>query len=61
MDNYRKVYNGEYTRFLNGESTLFMVNTREMKMLETAQKLVELKAKYKKAYTSMFYATGTLQ
>ena len=60
-NNYRAVFNGETTRFNNGESTIFMVNTRELKLLETLQKLVDIKAKYRKAYAGMFYAAGTLQ
>ncbi len=60
-NNYRSVFNGENTRFNAGESTIFMVNTRELKLLETLQKLVDIKAKYRKAYAGMFYAAGTLQ
>jgi len=56
--NYQKLYSGEQTRFAIGESTLFLLNSRENKVLETRQKLVELKAKWHKSYTGLMWAAG---
>lgn len=57
---YTTLYNGEVVRYKAGESTLFLVNSRELKMLEAAQKLIELKAKQQKAYAGILYAAGIL-
>jgi outer membrane protein TolC len=57
---YQVLYNGEMLKFRSGESTLFLVNSRELKMLEAAQKLVELQAKQQKAYVGILYAAGLL-
>lgn len=57
---YQVLYNGEMLKFRSGESTLFLVNSRELKLLEAAQKLVELQAKQQKAYAGILYAAGML-
>lgn len=59
--NYRKLYMGERIRFDVGESSLFLLNSRENKMLEAAQKLLQLKAKWNKAYAKLYWASGLLQ
>lgn len=59
-DNHRKLFQGEITRFQIGESTLFVLNSRENKMLETAQKLQELKAKWHKSLAGLYWSTGIL-
>lgn len=58
--NYEKLYNAEKFRFQTGESTLFLLNARENKLIESAQKLVELKAKWHKQYAGLFLAAGKL-
>ncbi len=50
----------EETKFSIGESSLFLVNTRENKVLETQQKLQELKTKFFKARIALQWATGRL-
>lgn len=57
---YTTLYNGEVMRFKSGESTLFLVNSRELKLMEALQKMVELKAKQQKAYTGILHAAGML-
>ena len=52
--------NGEITRFENGESSLFLINSREMKYLEAQVKLYELRAKYAKAKTFLYWAAGDM-
>jgi outer membrane protein TolC len=57
---YRQLYRGEDLRFRIGESTMFLLNSREIKVLEAMQKLVELRAKCRKAHAGIFYAAGLL-
>jgi outer membrane protein TolC len=59
-NNYQKLYNGEQMRFEIGESSLFLLNTRENKLLETNQKLIELRIKWQQAYASLLWAAGIL-
>lgn len=59
--NYQKLFLGERLRFRVGESSLFLLNTRENKLLESAQKLVELKTKWHKTYAGLLWAAGSLQ
>lgn len=49
---------GEETRFFNGESSLFLINARELKTIETTQKLIELKSKNRKALVSLKWSAG---
>jgi outer membrane protein TolC len=58
---YRALYNGEMSKFATGESTIFMINTRELKLLEATQKLIELRAKLQKSYAGIYYAAGLLR
>lgn len=58
--NFMKLYQGERLRFETGESSLFLLNARQSKVLETSQKLIELKAKWQKAYVSLLWSSGTL-
>lgn len=60
LDNYRRLYDAERFKFELGESSLFMINSREMKMLETAQKVIELKTKWHKNYSGLLWAAGIL-
>lgn len=59
--NYTKLFQGERMRFNVGESSLFLLNTRENKLLESAQKLVELKTKWHKSYAGLMWSAGYLQ
>ncbi len=51
--NYRRLLTAEETRFGNGESSLFLINTRENKLLETEQKLIELRLKFVNSYNRL--------
>ena len=64
----QQAYNGftallkaESLRFQNGESSLFLLNTRENKVIETAEKLIQLRAKYLKASYGINWAAGNLR
>jgi outer membrane protein TolC len=58
---YSKVFEVEMERFKVGESTLFVLNNREIKVLESRQKLAELKAKFFKTAYGVEWAAGLLQ
>jgi outer membrane protein TolC len=61
LDNFRKLLKAETTLFQNGESSLFLINSRENKVLESENKLVELKTKYFKSIYTLQWAAGILQ
>ena len=61
FNNYTSLLRQEDLKFRNGESSLFMVNSRENKVIETAQKLIELRIKYHKAYYAVLWAGGLLR
>jgi outer membrane protein TolC len=61
LQNYQRLFRGEDTRFRVGESSLFILNTRENKVLESMQKLAELKTKFFKSYRSVTWASGQLR
>lgn len=60
LENYTRLFNGERMRFEIGESTLFLLNSRQNKMIETAQKIAELSAKLGKAKAGVYFAAGLL-
>ena len=51
----------EELRFFQGESSLFLINSRENKVLEMQQKLIELRIKYLKAEYSIDWASGIIR
>lgn len=59
--NYQLLFRGEDTRYKAGESSLFLLNSRENKLLESMQKLVELKAKFNKTKQAVLWAAGQLR
>lgn len=58
---YQRVFEVEIQKFNLGESTLFILNNREIKVLESRQKLAELKAKFFKTAYGVEWAAGLLQ
>lgn len=58
---YLALFKAESLKFYNGESSLFLVNSRESKLIETAEKLVNLRVKYFKAKYSAEWAAGLLK
>lgn len=49
---------GEEIRFNNGEGSLFMINTRELKTIESQQKLIELRSKNQQLLAQVKWAAG---
>ncbi len=58
---YNALLRAENLKFYNGESSLFLVNARETKLIETAEKLVNLRIKYFKAKYASEWAAGVLK
>ena len=58
--NYTALLRNELLRFNNGESSLFLVNSRENKVLEIKQKIIELQVKLLKAIYTLNWAGGAL-
>jgi outer membrane protein TolC len=58
--NILKLQQGEEQRFLNGESSLFLINARELKTLESKEKLIELEGKSMKSMVSYKWSIGDL-
>lgn len=58
---YETLLRAENTRYQNGESSLFLINTRENKVLETAQKIIELEVKWMKARYAAQWSAGVLR
>jgi outer membrane protein TolC len=61
QSNLRQLLKNEELRFSQGESSLFLVNSREMKWLESLQKQTELRVKYLIAAYQVQWAAGTLR
>lgn len=59
--NYVRLFEAEQLRFSLGETTLFLLNSRETKVLEARQKLLELKVKFYQAFAALNWAGGLLQ
>jgi outer membrane protein TolC len=60
LEAQERLTSGEMIRFEVGESTLFLVNARQSKLLETAQKLRETRAKLGKAEAALYNAAALL-
>lgn len=61
LNNMKKLLDAEEQKFCIGESSIFLVNTRENKLLETQQKLAELKTKFFEALLKVQWAAGQIQ
>lgn len=61
LRNYAALLRAEEVRYQNGESSLFLINARENKVLETTQKVLELKVKWLKARYATEWAAGLLR
>ncbi len=59
--NYKRLFEAEQLKFSLGETTLFLLNTRETKLLETQQKLLELKTKFYQSFAKLNWASGLLK
>jgi outer membrane protein TolC len=60
VDNYRALYQGEYSKFLSGESSLFLVNQREVALVDGRLQQVEREARLRKAFFQLERDAGVL-
>ncbi len=60
FNNYSRLLKAEEAKLSIGESSLFLLNSRENKMLEARQKLLELKTKFFKGLIALQWAAGVL-
>jgi outer membrane protein TolC len=51
--NYRRLLDAEETLFRNGESSIFLINSRENKLLDAEQKLLDLRLKFINSYNTL--------
>ncbi len=61
LRNYQQLLSTEEYKFSIGESSLFLLNSRENKVLETRQKVIELRAKYFKSQIALQWSAGVLR
>ncbi len=59
--NYNFLLLNEDLRFKQGESSLFILNSRENKVMESLQKIIELRIKYFKSKYTIDWAAGLLR
>jgi outer membrane protein TolC len=59
-NNYRTLLNAEEIKFELGESSIFLINSREMKYLESEIKLIETDIKTALQYFKYLYVNGIL-
>ncbi|MGQ3015574.1 MAG: TolC family protein, partial [Flavobacteriales bacterium] len=60
VNNYQRLLDAENRKFGIGESSLFLLNSRESKLIESQQKLIELTNKNALARIKFLHATGNL-
>lgn len=58
LENNKKLLAGEEVKFKFGDSSLFLLNSREQKVLETQEKIIELKAKRLKSIQMLKYLSN---
>ncbi len=61
VQNLQKLLKAEEAKFEIGESSMFLVNTRETKLLESQQKLAELKGKFFTKILAIQWASGQIR
>lgn len=61
VNNLQRLLRAEEEKFSLGESSMFLVNTRETKLLESKQKLAELKSKFFTKLLAVQWASGQIR
>lgn len=59
LENYQTLNQAEQAKFDIGESSVFLLNQREIKLIESLQKVNELRAKGRKFLAEIYYRSGT--
>ena len=60
VNNYQRLLRAENIKFQNGESSLFLINSRELKYLDSQEKLIQLEAKVNQIQAKLRAAAGVL-
>ena len=60
VNNYEVLLAAEYEKFRLGESSIFVLNSREIKLIETQQKLLAVQTKFEKAKASFAWVAAQL-
>ncbi|RZK39461.1 MAG: TolC family protein [Pedobacter sp.] len=53
IDNYERLVKAEEAKYSNGESSLFLINSRENKLIDAQEKILELRLKFIKGYNQL--------
>jgi outer membrane protein TolC len=53
INNYERLLNAEQVKYNNGESSVFLINSRENKLVDVQEKLLELRLKFIKGYNQL--------
>lgn len=53
IGNYKRLLDAEETKYANGESSLFLINSRENKLIEAQEKMLELRLKFLNGYNQL--------
>jgi outer membrane protein TolC len=59
--NNKQLLDAENIKFSMGESSMFLVNAREIKLIESEQKLIALKTKFFRSIIANQWAAGLLR
>lgn len=60
VQNYERLLEAEQDKFRLGESSIFVLNSRELKLIETQQKLYAVQSKLEKSKISLAWASARL-
>ncbi len=60
INSFEILFRNELLKFNNGESSLFLINSRESKLLETRQKMIDLQTKLVVSKFQTEWAAGLL-
>lgn len=61
IGNYKRLLEAEEMKLGNGESSLFLINSRENKLLEAEQKLLELRQKFINSYNQLKWMNANFE
>lgn len=59
IENYQRLLQGEEAMYGNGESSLFLINSRQTKLIEAREKIIELRFKFLKSYSELKYLAAS--
>ena len=60
VNNYYRLLDAEKTKFAIGESSLFLINSREVTLLSSREKQIDLFVKYRQNLASLLWSAGGL-